>query len=93
MTYIDLRPYKPRGKKREESVAETTSSVSAATISAPSATLEQADFLANLAGAGKEEIGTAAQRADVIEILNLLHEKLTTIEERLFRIERKMEEE
>ncbi len=86
MNYVDLRPYKPKEKKKEEAASETAASSS-------NATLEHADFLANLAEAGKEEVSGAAQKADMIEILNLLHEKISNIEERLFRIERKLDED
>lgn len=82
MSYVDLRPYKPKAKKEEE--VSSVASVGSTTTG---------DFLANLAEAGKQEQSVVSNKDEVIEILNLLNEKLSSVEEKLFRIERKLENE
>lgn len=82
MGYIDLRPYKPKEKK--ESEAELSSSESAG------------DFLGSLAEAGKQESesevkGLPEMKKELLEILNILNDKLSRVEERLYRMERKLE--
>lgn len=93
MSYVDLRPYKPKTKKRED-----VSSVSGGSSAGAESTSGSAfGFLGNLAEAGKEAQGdssavipsiTAGNKRDVIEILNILNEKLSRVEERMYRIER-----
>lgn len=79
MDYIDLRSRKP--EKKEETVA-----------SSAGATDNPLGFLGGLADAGKEEESLVANKRDVIEILNLLHSKISNMEDKLHRIQRILEE-
>ena len=92
MAYVDLRPYKPKLKKKEE---ETSTGIE------PIMSNDATDFLSNLAGVGEQETSsssssfgstTTSNKDDVIEILNLLNEKLSRVEEKMHRIERKIDE-
>ena len=81
MAYVDLRPYKLKVKKKEE-VSDTS-------------TAPNTDFLGALAGVGQQEsssMQSVTSNKDVIEILNLLNEKLSRVEEKMYRIERKIDE-
>ncbi len=96
MAYVDLRPYKPKKKKTalEDTNADTSASVG-------SDTNVESDFFSNLAGIGDTSASTSASQGfsstivsskdDVIEILNLLHEKLSKIEDKIYRMERKLD--
>ena len=81
MSYVDLRPYKPKVKRKEPEVSSDTEGATGAATG---------DFFSSFADVGKQEQSTIAAKGDVIEILNLLNEKLSSVEEKLFRIERKL---
>ena len=80
MDYVDLRP---RVKKKIEELIESSS-----TDSAPAS----GDFFSNFAEVGKNEQSIVTNKDDMMDLLNLLNEKLSTVEEKLYRIERKLEE-
>ncbi|MBU2496501.1 MAG: hypothetical protein KJ767_00380 [Nanoarchaeota archaeon] len=102
MAYVDLRPFKPKKKKTvlEDANADASTSVGTSTD-----TNVESDFFSNLAGVGdtsaSASTGTSASQGfsstavsskdDVIEILNLLHEKLSKIEDKIYRMERKLD--
>lgn len=92
MAYIDLRPYKPKVKKKEEEVSSAGTE--------PTMSNDATDFLSNLAGVGQEQSSSssfssavASSKDDVIEILNLLNEKLSRVEEKIHRMERKLDKD
>ena len=88
MAYVDLRPYKLKVKKKEEPSTDTNTGTE-------SSTAPNTDFLGALAGVGQQEsssMQSVTSNKDVIEILNLLNEKLSRVEEKMYRIERKIDE-
>lgn len=108
MAYVDLRPYKPRTKKSKESPSsEIVDLKKSSTESAFPIDESGFAFLGSLAEAGKEAQShdrispltenlpniTSENKSDVIEILNLLNEKLSRVEERIYRMERKLSSE
>lgn len=49
------------------------------------------DFFSSFAEVGKQEGSVAVEKKDTIELLNILHDKIRSMEEQLHRIERKLE--